>query len=91
MADYICEGVGIAGGTAHSVSPLVASVFRQVKKALEPPPPHKTSPRVFGALNSCTRRLDEDYTSSATTIDKSKGAVGAALPILNTRDPNRAC
>jgi hypothetical protein len=23
----LCEGVGIAGGTAHSVSPLVASVY----------------------------------------------------------------
>ena len=35
--------------------------------------PHKTSPRVFGALESCTWRLDEDYTSSTATIDKSKG------------------
>ena len=38
------------------------------------PPPHKTSPHVFGALKSCAWRPDKDYTSLTATIDKSKGA-----------------
>ena len=47
----LCEGVGIAGGTAHSVSPLVASVC--YKAAQVHGSSHHVRSPVFHLLLSC--------------------------------------